>query len=89
MNMLARGLTITAAATTIVRDELPSHVVLVSNEDGKVAASSLSLNILQGVIVGGATIITNTSLTQNKVVISDGAGKVSTSQVSIIPAKKN
>ena len=82
--MLASGSTITGAASTIVKDNLPSHVVLVSNEDGKVASSSLSLNNLQGVIIGGATTITDNNLTPNKVVISDGSGKVSTSQVSNI-----
>ena len=82
--MLASGSTITGAASTIVRDNLPSNVVLVSNEDGKVASSSLSLNNLQGVIIGGATTITDANLTPNKVVISNGSGKVSTSQVSNI-----
>ena len=82
--MLASGSTITGAASTIVRDNLPSNVVLVSNEDGKVASSSLSLNNLQGVIIGGATTITENNLTPNKVVISNGSGKVSTSQVSNI-----
>ena len=82
--MLASGSTITGAASTIVKDNLPSNVVLVSNEDGKVASSSLSLNNLQGVIIGGATTITDANLTPNKVVISDGSGKVSTSQVSNI-----
>ena len=63
---------------------MPSNVVLVSNEDGKVASSSLSLNNLQGVIIGGATTITDNNLTPNKVVISDGAGKVSASTISNI-----
>ena len=55
--MLASGSTITGAASTIVRDNLPSNVVLVSNEDGKVASSSLSINGIQGIIQGGATTI--------------------------------
>ena len=56
--MLASGSTITGAESTIVRDKLPSNVVLVSNEDGKDASSSLSINGIQGVVVGGATTIT-------------------------------
>ena len=59
-------------------------MILVSNEDGKVASSSLSINGIQGIVVGGATTITDNNLTPNKVVISDGSGKVSTSQVSNI-----
>ena len=58
-----RGSTLTGAATAIVRDVLPSNVALVSNNDGKIALSSLSLNNLQGVIVGGVTTVTNTNLT--------------------------
>ena len=82
--MLASGSTITGGASSIVRDNLNPHVVLVSNEDGKVASSSLSINGIQGIIQGGATTITDANLTPNKVVISDGSGKVSTSQVSNI-----
>ena len=59
-------------------------MILVSNEDGKVASSSLSITGIQGVVVGGATTITENNITPNKVVISDGSGKVSTSQVSNI-----
>ena len=73
--MLASGSTITGAASTIVKHNLPSNVVLVSNEDGKVASSSLSINSIQGIIQGGATTIPEHNLTPNKVVISDGAGK--------------
>ena len=66
--MLASGSTITGAALTIVKDYLPSSVVLVSNEDGKVASSSLSLIICKGVIIGGATTITdNFKLIQIKI----------------------
>ncbi len=54
--MLARGSTITGAASTVVRDNLPSNVVLVPDEDGKRASSSLSINGIQGLIVGGATL---------------------------------
>ena len=61
--MLASGSTITGAASTIVRDNSPSNVVLVSNEDGKVASSSLSINGIQGIIQGGATTITDNNLT--------------------------
>ena len=57
--MLASGSTITGAASTIVRDNLPSNVILISNEDGKVASSSLGINGIQGVVVGGATTITD------------------------------
>ena len=59
-------------------------MIVVSNEDGKFASSSLSINGIQGIVVGGATTITENILTPNKVVISDGSGKVSTSQVSNI-----
>ena len=82
--MLASGSTITGAASTIVKDNLPSNVVLISNEDGKVASSSLSINGTQGIIQGGATTITDNNLTPNEVVISDGAGKVSASTISNI-----
>ena len=78
------GIGITGAASTVVRDNLAKNVVLVSNNKGKIAASSLSLNNLQGVIVGGATTITDYNLTANKVVISDASGRVSTSSVSNI-----
>ena len=80
--MLASGSTITGGASSIVKDNLNPHVILVSNEDGKVASSSLSINGIQGIIQGGATTITGSILTPNKVVISDGVGKASTSQVS-------
>ena len=53
--MLASGSTITGGASSIVRDNLNPHVVLVSNEDGKVASSSLSINGIQGVV--GAFVI--------------------------------
>ena len=75
------GIGITGAASTVVRDNLAKNVILVSNNKGKIAASSLSLNNLQGLILGGATTITNYNLTPNKVVISDASGKVSTSSV--------
>ena len=52
--MLASGSTITGGASSIVKDNLNPHVVLVSNEDGKVASSSLSINGIQGIIQGGA-----------------------------------
>ena len=82
--MLPSGSTITGAASTIIRDNLLSNVVLVSVEDGKVASFSLSINGIQGIIQGCATTITDETLTRNKVVISDNAGKVSVSQVSNI-----
>ena len=82
--MLASGSTITGGASSIVRDNLNPHVVLVSNENGKVASSSLSINGIQGIIQDGATTITDNNLTPNKVVISDGAGKVSASTISNI-----
>ena len=73
---------ITGAASTVARDNLPKHVVVVSNDKGKTAGSSLSLNARQGVIIGGATTITDYNLTPNKVVISNDDGKVSTPAVS-------
>ena len=44
----------------------------------------MSINGIQGIVVGGATTITENNRTPNKVVISDGSGKISTSQVSNI-----
>ena len=82
--MLASGSTKTGGASSIVKEKLNPHVILMSNEDGNAASSSLSINGIQGIIQGGATTITDNNLTPNKVVISDGSGKVSTSQVSNI-----
>ena len=83
--MLAgNGIGITGAASTVVRDNLAKNVVLVSNDKGKIAASPLSINSFQGIIVGGATTITDYDLTPNKVVISDADGKIGTSSVSNI-----
>ena len=78
------GIGITGAASTVVRDNLTKNVVLISNDKGKIAPSSLSINQLQGTIVGGATTITDYDLTPNKVVISDSDGKIGTSSVSNI-----
>ena len=78
------GIGITGAASTVVRDNLTKNVVLTSNDKGKIAPSSLSINQLQGTIVGGATTITDYDLTPNKVVISDSDGKIGTSSVSNI-----
>jgi cyclophilin family peptidyl-prolyl cis-trans isomerase len=78
------GIGITGAASTVVRDNLTKNVVLISNDKGKIAPSSLSINQLQGVITGGATTITDYDLTPNKVVISDADGKIGTSSVSNI-----
>lgn len=78
------GIGITGAASTVVRDNLTKNVVLISNDKGKIAPSSLSINQLQGTIVGGATTITDYDLTPNKVVISDADGKIGTSLVSNI-----
>ena len=72
------------AASTVVRDSLNTNVVLVSNNKGKVAASQVSINQLQGVISGGATTIIAYNLTPNKVVVSDADVKISTSSVSNI-----
>ena len=83
--MLAgNGFGITGAASTVARDNLTSNVVLVSNGRGKIAASSLTVNSIQGIITGGATTIIDYNLTPNKAVISDATGKVSTSSVSYI-----
>ena len=83
--MLARsGSSITGAASTVVRDNLPNNVVLLSNNKGKLAASPLSISQLQGGITGGATTITDYNLTPNKVVVSDAYGKINTSSVSNI-----
>ena len=81
--MLAgNGFGITGAASTVARDNIPKNVVLVSNDRGKIAASSLTVNSIQGIITGGATTIIDYNLTPNKAVISDASGKVSTSLVS-------
>ena len=81
--MLAgNGFGITGAASTVARDNLPSNVVLVSTDKGKIAASSLTVNSIQGIITGGATTIVDFNLAPNKAVISDSGGKVSASSAS-------
>lgn len=80
--MLASGSTITGGAISIVKDNLNPNVILVPNEDGKFASSSLSINGIQGIVVGCATTITDSNITPNKLEISHGVGKVSTSQAS-------
>ena len=81
--MLAgNGFGITGAASTVARDNLPSNAVLVSNNRGKLAASSLTVNTVQGIRTGGATCIVDCNLAPNKAVISDANGKVSTSSAS-------
>ena len=81
--MLAgNGSVITGAASTVARDNLLKNVVIVSNEKGKIAASSLSVNQVQGIITGGATSIIDYKLTPNKAVISSVGGKVATSAVT-------
>ena len=83
--MLAgKGFGITGAASTVARDNLPSNVVLVSNDRGKTAASLLTVNSIQGIITGGATTIIDYNLTPNKAVVSDANGKVTTSSASYI-----
>ena len=61
------GIGITGAASTVVRDNLAKNVVLVSNNKGNIAASSLSINSFQSVVTGGATTIADYNLTPNKV----------------------
>ena len=41
------GFNITGAASTVTRVNLPSNVVLVSNDRGKIAASSLTVDSIQ------------------------------------------
>ena len=55
-----------------------------SNNEGKIAASNVSLSSLQSVITGGATTIIDYNLTANKVVVADANGKTSTSSISNI-----
>ena len=43
------GSSITGAASTVARDNLTKNVILVSNSKGKIAASSVSIDALQGV----------------------------------------
>ena len=82
--MLAgRGIVITGGASSVVCDNLTKNV-LVSNDTGNIAASTLSINNLQGIITGGATTITDYNLTPNKAIRSDANGKVSTSAISNI-----
>ena len=68
------GLSITGAASTVVRDDLPKNIVVISDNAGKISHSSVSIDDLQ-TISGG-------TLTPNKVVISDSNGKFSTSAIS-------
>ena len=49
------GFNITGAASTVTRVNLPSNVVLVSNDRGKIAASSLTVDSIQGIINGETT----------------------------------
>ena len=75
--MLAgNGFGITGAASTVVRDNLTKNFVLVSNDKGKIAASSVPVSSIQDIV--------DQNLTPNKAVISDANGKVSTSSVSSI-----
>ena len=83
--MLAgNGGAITGAASTIVCDYLSKNVVVVTNNNGKIAASSLTVSSIQGVITGGATTIVDFNLTPNKAAISYANGKVSTSSATYI-----
>ena len=75
---------ITGAASTVVRDNLTKNVVLISNDNGKIAPSAVSISQLQGVINGGASSIVDYDLIANKVVISDAEGKITTSLVTNI-----
>ena len=68
------GIRVTGAASTVVRDNLTKDVVLISDDKGKIASSSKSINQLQDVITGAATTVTDYDLTPNKVVISDADG---------------
>ena len=75
--MLAgNGFGITGAASTVVRDNLTKNFVLVSNDKGNNAASSVPVSSIQDIV--------DQNLTPNKAVISDANGKVSTSSVSSI-----
>ena len=80
--MAGKWFGITGAASTVARDNIQSNVVLVSNKRGNIAASSLTVNSIQGTITGGATTIVDYNLAPNKAVISDANGKVSTSSGS-------
>ena len=72
--LVGSGLSITGAASTVVRDDLPKNIVVISDNAGKISHSSVSIDDLQ-TISGG-------TLTPNKVVISDSNGKFSTSAIS-------
>ena len=72
--LVGSGLSITGAASTVVRDDLPANIVVISDSAGKISHSSVSIDDLQ-TISGG-------TLTPNKVVISDSNGKFSTSAIS-------
>ena len=83
--LTGNGVAITGAASTVVRDNLLNDVLLVSNDKGKLAASSIRVNSINALIAGGGggTPI-NHNLTPNKAVISDATGQVSTASVSNI-----
>ena len=68
------GLSITGAASTVVRDDLPKNIVVISDNAGKISHSSVSIDDLQ-TISGG-------TLTPNKVVTSDSNGKLVASAIS-------
>ena len=55
--MLAgNGIGITGAASTVVRDNLTKNVILVSNDKGKIAASSVTLDSIVNGGGGGTTV---------------------------------
>ena len=72
--LVGSGLSITGAASTVVRDDLPKNIVVISDNAGKISHSSVSIDDLQ-TISGG-------TLTPNKVVTSDSNGKLTASAIS-------
>ena len=55
--MLAgRGIGITGAASTVVRDHLTKNVILVSNDTGNIAASSVTIDSIVNSGGGGTTV---------------------------------
>ena len=73
-NVSGKRLSITGAASTIRRDDLPTNIVVISDNAGKITHSSVQIAGLQTISVG--------TVTPNKVVTSDRNGKFNTSAVS-------
>lgn len=67
------GFCTTGAASTVVRDNIPKTLVVVSTGKGAIAASPFTVSSIQGLMGGGATIVDH-NRAPNKAVISSDRG---------------